>query len=66
MRNSLSPWCQVYLSEGKSEPKDALNNIYEQIFDSNFACYTEEKKLIYNYMNVWMLLSVIKSVYLHN
>ena len=28
--------------KGKCEPKNSLDNIYEQIFDSNFGHYTEE------------------------
>lgn len=28
--------------KGECESKDSLDNIYEQIFDSNFGHYTEE------------------------
>lgn len=42
MENSLSPWCQAYLSRAKSESDDYLD-MYEQIFNSNFSHYTEEE-----------------------
>lgn len=43
MKNSLSPWCHAYLSVAQSESQGSLDNISEQIFDSNFTHYTEEK-----------------------
>lgn len=45
MKNSLSPWRQAYLSRAQSESEDSLDNVYEQICNSNFPHYTEEVSL---------------------